>query len=76
MKGDHIRVAQLHQEIANSKQGNQKISYYFTKLKGLWEELDQYIPMPLCSCPIQCICHAMRYAKGFRAEDKIIEFFI
>jgi len=35
MRGYRIRVAQLHQEIANLKQGNHKIMYYFTELKGL-----------------------------------------
>jgi hypothetical protein len=76
MGGDRIRVAQLHQEIANSKQGEHKITDYFTELRGLWEELDQYRPMPQCTCPMPCTCLAMRNAKSFRAEDRIIQFLI
>jgi hypothetical protein len=74
MRGDRIRVAQLHQEIANLKQGELNITDYFTKLRGLWEELDR--PMPQCTCPMPCTCLAMRNAKGFRAEDRIIQFLI
>jgi hypothetical protein len=76
MRGDRIRVAQLHQEIANLKQGEHNITDYFTELRGLWEELDQYRPIPQCTCPMPCTCLAMRNAKGFRAEDRIIQFLI
>lgn len=40
MKGDRIRVAQLHQKISNMKQGKKKVSDYFTELRSLWEKLD------------------------------------
>jgi len=58
------------------KQGNHKITEYFTELRGLWEELEQYRPMPQCNCPIACTCAAMRYAKEFRLEDRTIQFLI
>lgn len=40
MKGERIRVAQLHQKISNMKQGKKKVSDYFTELRSLWEKLD------------------------------------
>ena len=76
MRGGRIRVAQLYQEIANLKQGSHKITDYFTKLTGLWEELEQYRPMPQCTFRISCTCATMRNAKGFRAKDRIIQFLI
>ena len=76
MRGDRIRVSQLYQEIAKLKQGSHKITDYFIELRGLWEELDQYRPMPQCNCSMPCTCLAMRNAKGFRAEDRIIQFLI
>jgi hypothetical protein len=76
MRGDRIRVAQLHQEIANLKQGNRKISEYFTELRSLWEELEQYRPLPRCNCPIPCTCVAMRNSRSFKLEDRIIQFLI
>jgi len=72
MRRDHIRVAQLQQEISNLKQGSKKITEYFTELRGLWEELDQYRHMPHCAFPIPSTCLAMRNAKGFRSKHRII----
>lgn len=75
MRGDRIRVAELQEEIANLKQGSMKVTEFFTNLRGLWEELDQYRPMPQCTCPIQCTCLAVRNNKSFIAEDRIIKIF-
>jgi len=74
MRGDSIQVSQLQEESINCKQGSKKVTEFFTDLRGLWEELDQYRPMPQCTCPIQCTCLAMRNNKSFRAEDRIIKF--
>lgn len=74
MKGDRIRVAQLQEEIANLKQGSKKVTEFFTDLRGLWDELNQYRPKPQCTCPIQCTCFAMRNNKALTAEDRIIKF--
>lgn len=76
MRGDRIRVAQLQQEIANLKQGNRKVTEYFIELRGLWEELEQYRPMPQCNCPIPCSCVAIRNVKTFKLEDRVIQFLI
>lgn len=46
MRGDRIRVAQLQHEIANLKQCNHKVIEYFSERRALWEELEQYRPMP------------------------------
>lgn len=43
-------------------------------MRGLWEDFDQYMLIPQCTCPIPCACLAMRNAKGFRDEDRIIQF--
>ncbi|XP_058776725.1 uncharacterized protein LOC131651064 [Vicia villosa] len=76
MRGDKIHVAQLYQEISNLKKGSKKISDYFTELRRLWEELDQYRPMPNCTCHVTCACLAVRNSGSFRAEDRIIQFLI
>jgi hypothetical protein len=60
MRGYRICFAQLQQEMANLKQGNQKITGYFTKLCCLWEELERYKPMPQFNCPIPCSCVSIR----------------
>lgn len=38
--------------------------------------MDQYRPIPRCTCRVVCACLAMRNSKSFRAEDIIIQFLI
>ncbi|PNY16332.1 retrovirus-related Pol polyprotein from transposon TNT 1-94, partial [Trifolium pratense] len=51
LQGDRVRVATLYQEISNFKQGNSRVSDYFTEMCAMWEELDQFRPIPQCTCP-------------------------
>ncbi|CAJ2658604.1 unnamed protein product [Trifolium pratense] len=51
LQGDRVRVATLYQEISNFKQGNSRVSDYFTEMRAMWEELDQFRPIPQCTCP-------------------------
>lgn len=67
-----IHVAQLHQKISNLKQGSKKALDYFTELRSLWEELDQYRLMPSCTCRVACAWLVMRNRRSFRAEYGII----
>jgi hypothetical protein len=54
--GDHIRISELQVEIYTLKQGNKTVSEFFTALKILWEELESYLPAPVCNCPRKCVC--------------------
>ncbi|MCI07650.1 retrovirus-related pol polyprotein from transposon TNT 1-94, partial [Trifolium medium] len=55
-RGDFIRISELQIEIFGLKQGTKSVSEFFTALKILWEELDAYLPMPVCNCPHKCMC--------------------
>jgi hypothetical protein len=54
--GDFIRISELQVEIYNLKQGTKSVSEFFTALKVLWEELEAYLPVPVCNCPRKCVC--------------------
>ena len=73
-KIDRIRVSTLRMEINNLKQGSKSVLDYFTELRGLWEELNSYRPLPSCTCAQQCRCQALRAAREFRIEDQVIQF--
>ena len=49
-QGNEIRIHQLRREITLSNQGSMNVTDYFTKLKGLWDELDAYLQIPNCKC--------------------------
>jgi hypothetical protein len=44
------RIFQLQKAISALSQNNNSVSSYYTSLKGLWDELNNYRPLPLCSC--------------------------
>jgi len=49
-QGDLLRIAELQEEIYVVKQGLQNVTDYFTNLKTLWEELDNYRLLSSCNC--------------------------
>jgi len=62
-QGDLVRISELMQEIYSSQQDSKSVTTFYSELKVLWEELEIYLPMPSCSCKIQCSCEAMRTAR-------------
>nr|KYP37855.1 hypothetical protein KK1_040937 [Cajanus cajan] len=63
-QGDLLHVAELQEEIYALKQGNNNVNDYYTNLKSLWEELDNFRPLLPCSCSV----------KTFHQQDFIIRF--
>ncbi|MCI19244.1 retrovirus-related pol polyprotein from transposon TNT 1-94, partial [Trifolium medium] len=55
-RGDFIRISELQVEIYSLKQASRSVSEFFTALKVLWEELEAYLPVPVCNCPRKCVC--------------------
>lgn len=50
-----FRTSDIQEEIFTLKQGDSCISSYYTKLKMLWQELDNLRPIPACECDISYI---------------------
>jgi hypothetical protein len=44
------RIFQLQKAISSHSQQNLSVSEYYTRLKGFWDELTNYRPIPQCSC--------------------------
>lgn len=68
-QGDVFRICDVQEEIYSLKQGDVSITSYFTRLKGLWQELDNYRPIPSCTSAIQCSCALISTFKGYRDSD-------
>ncbi|WVZ08791.1 hypothetical protein V8G54_022137, partial [Vigna mungo] len=66
-QGDLLRVAELQEEIYSLKQGALSVIDFYTHLKSLWEELDNYRTLTPCSCSA-CTYHSqdfiIRFLKG------------
>jgi hypothetical protein len=49
-QGNGPRVFEIHKAISSLTQDQCNVSAYFTKLKSLWDELNNYRSFPACSC--------------------------
>ncbi|XP_058783503.1 uncharacterized protein LOC131658196 [Vicia villosa] len=70
--GDVFRISDLQEEICTLKQGDTSISSYYTKLKILWQELDNFRPIPTCDCDPTCC--AITKIRTYRDSDQVIRF--
>ena len=73
-QGDVFRISDLQEEIYLLKQGDANITTYFTKLKGLIQELDHFHPIPSCPCAVICSCELIPIVKSYREGDYVIRF--
>ncbi|PKI77566.1 hypothetical protein CRG98_002020 [Punica granatum] len=49
-QGNDTRIYQLKAEIGSLKQEGMSVSRYYSRLKTLWDELENYLETPMCSC--------------------------
>ncbi|XP_019423021.1 PREDICTED: uncharacterized protein LOC109332492 [Lupinus angustifolius] len=73
-QGDVFRICDLHEEIHSAKQGNRCINAYHTHLKGLWQELENFRPLPSCLCPTKCNSALANLVRNYREDDYVIRF--
>ncbi|PNY16454.1 flavonol sulfotransferase-like protein [Trifolium pratense] len=71
-QGDVFRISDIQEEIYTLKQGDSSISTYYTKMKKLWQELDNFRPIPETLCVDNC--PAIAKMKEYRDSDQVIRF--
>jgi len=49
-QGDLLRISDLQMEAASMKQGESTVTEYFTKLRTVWDELENFRLDPPCTC--------------------------
>ncbi|XP_052107390.1 uncharacterized protein LOC127740472 [Arachis duranensis] len=72
-QGDRYRVAELQEELYAIRQGELDVTSYYTKLKTIWEELDNFRSIPMCQCGVTCNC-GLGVIRSHRSEDQITRF--
>lgn len=71
---DIFRISDIQEELYKFRQGTLDVSNYFTHLKVLWDELENYRPIRSCSCVILCSCGATASIRRYREQDYVIRF--
>ncbi|PKI44169.1 hypothetical protein CRG98_035462 [Punica granatum] len=67
-QGNETRIYQLMSDICMYRQGRKTIQKYYSGIKTLWDELENYLESSGCSCEA-----ATRYA-AHREKDKVYQF--
>ena len=67
------KIHQLKVTIANCKQGSPEVGEFYSKLSNLWNELNNHVKVPKCSCK-GCKCGASKHIVAMYEEDKLINF--
>ncbi|KAF1875882.1 hypothetical protein Lal_00006513, partial [Lupinus albus] len=73
-QGGMYRICDLQEDLYTSKPGNQTIDMYFTHLKGLWQELDDFMAIPSCVCLTPCSCTLVPTIKSYRERNYVHRF--
>ncbi|XP_020978294.1 uncharacterized protein LOC107637268 [Arachis ipaensis] len=72
-EGDLFWIAKLEEDLFSTKQGKLSITSYYTKLKGIWEEIDEFRPIPTCACLSNCSC-GLDIMRQYRLQSYMIRF--
>ncbi|XP_072084519.1 uncharacterized protein [Arachis hypogaea] len=72
--GDKYRVAELQEELFSMRQGDSNVTAYYTKLKSIWEDLNNFRPIPnFKTCEFLCSC-GLDVIRQYRREDYTTQF--
>ncbi|XP_050890149.1 uncharacterized protein LOC127095511 [Lathyrus oleraceus] len=71
---DLFRISDIQEDMYKMRQGNLDVSNYFTHLKVMWDELENYHPVLTCSCDIPCSCGVIASIRKYREQDCMILF--
>ncbi|XP_051143404.1 uncharacterized protein LOC127259834 [Andrographis paniculata] len=67
------RIHQLKTEVANCKEGSDSIMSFYGRIKKLWDDLNDYDQMPLCTCN-ECNCDINAKLTKRSEEEKVHQF--
>ena len=74
-QGNRRRVFQLKKDIAGITQGQSSMTSYFTHLKALCEQLQNFRPFPACSCR-SCTCNLGKKLSDLQHQDLVMQFLV
>ncbi|XP_057532465.1 uncharacterized protein LOC130810423 [Amaranthus tricolor] len=67
------QIFSIFQQLADTEQGSDSISSFYTKLKLLWDEHDAIQPLPSCVCN-GCTCRITSKLLKIQDEQRLIIF--
>ncbi|KAJ0846074.1 putative RNA-directed DNA polymerase [Helianthus annuus] len=69
------RAYELKQLLTSTKQEGTSVSAYYTKLRGIWDEIQSVLPVPRCDCN-GCTCEIGKKLQELRDKERLYEFLL
>ncbi|KAI3719404.1 hypothetical protein L6452_20301 [Arctium lappa] len=67
------RAYELKQTLTTTTQNDASVSAYYTKMRGLWDEIQTVSPTPYCTYG-RCTCDAGKRLNEAKEKDRLYEF--
>lgn len=67
------QVFSIEQQLAELTQGTKSVSEFFTKIKTLWDALNDASPLPCCTCN-KCICNVNQKVAQMQQNHRLLQF--
>ncbi|KAJ9566378.1 hypothetical protein OSB04_002344 [Centaurea solstitialis] len=67
------RAYELKQILTGTQQGGASVSAYYTKLRGLWDEMQAVLSIPRCTCN-GCTCDVGKKIVELKEKERLYEF--
>ncbi|XP_074322741.1 uncharacterized protein LOC141703761 [Apium graveolens] len=67
------QVYSLEQQLAELSQGSNNISEFFTKIKMIWDAVNDANPFPTCTC-LKCTCNLEHRVYQMQQDQRMIQF--
>ncbi|KAG2273893.1 hypothetical protein Bca52824_056448 [Brassica carinata] len=69
---DAPRIFEIEQRLSTIQQGSLDISTYYMELVTLWEEYQNYVDLPVCTCD-KCECHAASSWEQLQQRSRVMK---
>lgn len=67
------QVYSLEQQLLDLNQGSDSISEFFTKIKTVWDSINDANPLPYCTCH-KCTCNLTLRIQQRQQEQRLLQF--
>ncbi|KAJ9558208.1 hypothetical protein OSB04_012822 [Centaurea solstitialis] len=67
------RAYELKQTLTTTQQDGSSVSAYYTKVRGIWDEIQSVSPIPRCLCG-KCTCDLGKRLNEAKEKERIYEF--
>ncbi|WVZ09143.1 hypothetical protein V8G54_013673, partial [Vigna mungo] len=71
---DLLHISALQLKASSIKQGDLSVTDFFTQLRIIWDELENFLPDLVCTCNVKCFCKVSSTLAQRKLENQAMQF--